>query len=93
MDATFNEKEVEELLASMNGWLSEDIAISKKFEFNDFKEALAFVNKVGDIAERFGHHPDMLIMYNVVQVKLWTHHAGGVTKKDFEVAEQIEKVH
>ncbi|MBS3056259.1 MAG: 4a-hydroxytetrahydrobiopterin dehydratase [Candidatus Aenigmarchaeota archaeon] len=66
--------------------------IARKFRFNDFKEAVKFVNKVAEIAESENHHPDIFIFYNEVVVELWTHSAKGLTEKDFIVAAKIQKI-
>jgi 4a-hydroxytetrahydrobiopterin dehydratase len=57
----------------------------------DFREALAFVNRVGDLAEGAGHHPDIDIRYSAVTLALSTHSAGGLTAKDFELARAIDR--
>ncbi|PIT88896.1 MAG: 4a-hydroxytetrahydrobiopterin dehydratase [Candidatus Levybacteria bacterium CG10_big_fil_rev_8_21_14_0_10_36_7] len=64
--------------------------IEKKFEFKDFKEAMEFVNKVADIAENEGHHPDIKISYNKVKIELSTHAIKGLSPNDFIVARKIE---
>ncbi len=61
----------------------------RDFVFADFVEAMAFVNKVGALAEERGHHPDILVQWNKVRLELWTHTAGGVTEKDEALAEAI----
>jgi 4a-hydroxytetrahydrobiopterin dehydratase len=58
----------------------------RTFQFQDFVAALRFVNRVADLAERAGHHPDIDIRYNRVRLGLTTHDAGGLTGKDFELA-------
>ena len=64
--------------------------IQKKFEFKNFREALAFVNKVGEIAEAEGHHPDIhLVSYKNVVIELYTHAIGGLSENDFIVAAKI----
>lgn len=66
-------------------------SISRQFVFKDFKEALVFVNKVGDIAEQEGHHPDIkLFEYKNVLVNLWTHAIGGLSENDFIVAAKVD---
>ena len=68
--------------------------IKKKFEFKNFKEALAFVNKVGEIAEAEGHHPDIhIVSYKKVVIELWTHAIGGLSENDFIVAAKINAIH
>ena len=64
--------------------------ITRTFEFRDDKEALAFVYKVGELAENAGHHPDIDIRWNKVKLALTTHDAGGLTEKDFELAGKID---
>lgn len=64
-------------------------ALVRTLTFPDFRQALAFVNRVGEAAEQAGHHPDIDIRYNRVRLALSTHDAGGVTAKDFDVARQI----
>lgn len=64
-------------------------ALVRMLTFPDFRQALAFVNRVGEAAEQAGHHPDIDIRYNRVRLALSTHDAGGVTAKDFDVARQI----
>lgn len=71
----------------------EDKAIARIFVFQDFKEALEFVNKVGDLAERYNHHPDIhLVEYKKVRIVLTTHSAGGITEKDITLAKEIDKL-
>lgn len=62
--------------------------IFKQFRFPDFVQSLAFVNRVGAIAEQLGHHPDITINYNRVRLDLITHDAGGLTDLDFKMAAQ-----
>src|SRR3989338_255573 len=64
--------------------------IRHEFKFKDFKEAMAFINKVAEIAESEGHHPDIHIFYNKVTIELWTHFIGGLHENDFIVASKIE---
>lgn len=63
--------------------------IQKKFSFPDFLAAMTFVNRVADIAEQEGHHPDIHIFYNKVTIELSTHSIGGLSKNDFIVAAKI----
>ena len=87
-----SQTEIQGKLRTLPGWgLIKNKAIQKKFIFGNFKEALAFVNKVGDLAEQSDHHPDITINYNKVTLLLTTHDTGGLTKKDFDLAEHIEK--
>ncbi len=66
--------------------------ISHEFKFKTFKEAIGFVNKIADIAEAEGHHPDIYIFYNVVRIELWTHAINGLFKNDFIMASKISEL-
>ena len=70
----------------------DNMKITKKFLFEDFKEAMAFVNKVAEIAEAEGHHPDMHVSYNKVLVELWTHAIHGLSDNDFILAAKIDGI-
>jgi 4a-hydroxytetrahydrobiopterin dehydratase len=90
----FSRAEAEKYLAEVSGWiLSEDEAnISKKFIFDNFKSAMDFVNKVANIAEDEGHHPDICISYNKVTLALSTHSIGGLSENDFIIAVKVDKI-
>ena len=66
--------------------------IAREFKFKDFKEAMAFVDKVAGIAESEGHHPDIYIYYNKVRMELYSHAVGGLSENDFIVAAKISAV-
>jgi len=88
-----SQTEIQGKLRSLPGWeLTKSKAIQKKFTFGNFKEALAFVNQVGELAEKSDHHPDITITYNKVTLNLSTHSAGGLTAKDFDLAGYVEKI-
>ena len=76
----------------MPAWQIESGELSRTFSFSDFKAALDFVNKTGELAEQAGHHPDIDIRYNRVRLALTTHDAGGLTIKDFDLAATIDKI-
>ena len=82
--------EIEKFLASHPDWLFEDSAIVRTFELGDFAESLAFVNRVGELAEAADHHPDIDIRWNKVTLSLSTHSEGGITGKDTDLAAQID---
>ena len=87
----FSPKEVATYLAHIQNWTSvEDKRIKKDFAFHDFKEAMEFVNKVAKIAESEGHHPDIHVFYNRVQLELWTHAVSGLSENDFILAAKID---
>ena len=75
------------------GWiLVEDHHIEKEFRFRNFRWALEFTNRIGEIAEREGHHPDINLSWGKVRLTLWTHVARGLTENDFIVAAKSDKV-
>lgn len=67
--------------------------IVRACKFPDFKQALAFVNRVGDVAEEQGHHPDILLVWGKVEVTLWTHKVSGLTESDFIMAAKIDQLY
>jgi 4a-hydroxytetrahydrobiopterin dehydratase len=67
-------------------WTEVDKALEHTFEFENFVAALEFVNRVGELAEAENHHPDIAIHYNKVQIRWWTHSAGGITERDRDLA-------
>jgi len=88
-----SQTEVQGKLRSLPGWeLTKTKAMQKKFTFGNFKEALAFVNQVGELAEKSDHHPDITINYNKVTLSLSTHSSGRLTTKDFDLAGHVEKI-
>jgi 4a-hydroxytetrahydrobiopterin dehydratase len=87
-----SEAEVSSRLSSLKSWQKEGGEIVRTFQFPDFRAALAFVNKVGDLAEAAGHHPDIDIRYNKVRLALVTHDAGGLTQNDFDLAAKINSL-
>lgn len=86
------EAEIGPRLAAVPKWKEMAQEIVRTFDFRDFRAALAFVNKVGDLAEKTGHHPDIDIRWNKVKLALTTHDAGGLTARDFDLAAEIDKV-
>jgi 4a-hydroxytetrahydrobiopterin dehydratase len=66
--------------------------ITRAYKFPDFRSALAFVNRIGDIAEEQGHHPDILLAWGKVEITLWTHAVNGLTESDFILAAKIDRL-
>ena len=64
--------------------------LEKTFAFKDFREALAFMNQVGELAETVGHHPDIYLAWGKVKVTIWTHKLDGLTESDFILAAKID---
>lgn len=88
------EAEYKPLLESLElEWqVIDDKKIKHLFKFKDFKEAMIFVNKIADIAESEGHHPDIYIYYNKVTIELTTHASQGLSENDFILAAKIETI-
>ena len=86
------QEEVQKLLKEIPSWEIKDGHVFRQFKFKNFKEAIAFVNKVGEIAENEGHHPDITINYNKVSIELFTHSIKGLSENDFIVAAKISKL-
>jgi 4a-hydroxytetrahydrobiopterin dehydratase len=85
------QNEITKNISALSGWMQEENQIVKLFQFKDFAEALSFVNKLGAEAEKMDHHPDIYIhAWNKVKITISTHSEGGITKKDFQLAEKIE---
>ena len=89
MAELLSDAEIQERASQLEGWTVEGKKLHVTRKFKDFVEAIAFVNKMVEPAEAAGHHPDLEISYNKVQVALTTHDAGGLTSKDFELARII----
>jgi 4a-hydroxytetrahydrobiopterin dehydratase len=90
MTELLNEEEVGSRLRRLP-WEREDDEIVREWRFDDFKEAIAFVNRVADVAEEANHHPDILIHgWNKVRLSLTNHSAGGLTEMDFTMAERFD---
>jgi len=83
--------EIKQEMKRVPEWdLLKNKSIERTFEFDDFTEAIDFVNAVAEIAEEEDHHPDMDIRYNKVRLLLSTHSEGGLTEADFDMAEKID---
>jgi 4a-hydroxytetrahydrobiopterin dehydratase len=84
--------EIDSRLTELPDWRVEAGELVRTFQFKDFRAAMGFVNKVADLAEEAGHHPDIDIRYNRVRLGLVTHDAGGLTAKDFGLAGGADKL-
>jgi len=87
-----SQSEAETRLRSIPAWKIEGGELTRTFAHKDFRDALGFVNRVGQLAEAAGHHPDIDIRYNKVRLGLVTHDAGGLTTKDFDMAAAVDKL-
>lgn len=75
----------------LDGWTGGDDFITKVFRFEDFAQAFGFMTHIAIIADKMNHHPEWFNVYNRVDVTLTTHDAGGVTQKDIDLAQAMEK--
>jgi len=84
--------QIQELLKELDGWEAiEAHHLRKIFEFKDFRQALAFVNRVGELAEAQGHHPDISFGWGRAEISIWTHKIDGLTESDFILAAKIDE--
>ncbi|MFC1673402.1 4a-hydroxytetrahydrobiopterin dehydratase [Pseudomonadota bacterium] len=94
MPKPLNRADIEIKLSDLNGWHLEGGArtIAKRFIFDDFIQAFAFMTRIADVADAMNHHPDWANVYNRVDVRLSTHDAGGLTDKDFALAQSMDAI-
>ena len=86
-------KELDPLKAQVPDWeVANQHHLQRTFEFPDFRRALAFTNRVGELAEEQGHHPDIYLAWGKVGVKIWTHKVDGLTESDFILAAKIDRL-
>ena len=82
------------LARQVDGWeVVEEHHIRKLFKFPDFRQALKFVNQLGEIAEEQGHHPDVYLAWGKVEITIWTHAIDGLTESDFILAAKIDRLY
>ena len=94
---SFNLEEIHKYLKRVDGWDvesvdEEDYYIMKNFKFNNFLESQSFVNKVGEIAEQEGHHPDIWFGWGYAKIKIQTHAINGLHESDFVLAAKIDRI-
>lgn len=83
---------IELLLAQLDGWQVDDgRKLTKSYRFANFAQALAFVNRVGTIAQEQAHHPDIYLAWGKVRIEIWTHKIGGLTESDFIFAAKCDR--
>ena len=84
-------EEIEPLLGQLEGWrVVEEHHLSKEYKFSNFAEALAFVNRAGEVAESEGHHPDVEFGWGYARLKVYTHAIDGLSESDFVLAARID---
>jgi 4a-hydroxytetrahydrobiopterin dehydratase len=88
-----SEEEFGPLLGQLRGWeVPGGARLQKSFGFKNFVDAVDFVNRIAEVAETEGHHPDLLVAWGRVDVELWTHKIGGLSSSDFIMAAKIDRV-
>ena len=87
-----NAAQIKSALAAMPEWTRKGATISRTYQFKDFPTAIQFVNAAAELAESAWHHPDIDIRWNKVTLVLTTHDAGGLTEKDFALAQQFDRL-
>jgi 4a-hydroxytetrahydrobiopterin dehydratase len=92
MAEKMTESEIESSLASAPEWGETGGEIQRTYQFPDFRASMAFVDALAEYAERAQHHPDILIRYNKVTISVSTHDAGGITAKDFALAQEADRI-
>jgi len=93
----FDIKEIHKFLKKVDGWdvksnKEKNFYLIKEFKFKNFKDSQNFINKVGDIAELEGHHPDILFGWGYCKIKIFTHAIKGLAESDFILAAKIDKI-
>ena len=93
----FDKSEIHKYLKKVDGWdvkndKDENYYLIKEFSFKDFNESQKFVNKVGDVAEKENHHPDISFGWGYCRVKIFTHAIKGLAESDFILAAKIDKI-
>ena len=83
---------IQNALLALEGWKMEKDGIIKSFVFENFKVALATMNKIGEVAEGMNHHPEWFNVYNKLDIRLSTHDKGGITQLDIDLAKAIEEI-
>ncbi len=90
--AKLTSAEIEEKAKSLSGWEVKGETLQCQRKFKDFLEAIAFINQLVGPSEAANHHPDLFLSYNRVTITLTTHDTGGLTEKDFALAQAISKI-
>ena len=87
-----NDEEIQDALIELHEWERDGVKIRKTYMYPSFRDAIDFVNRVADVAEKYNHHPDIDISFKKVIITLWTHKRHAITKADMFLAGELEKV-
>lgn len=90
--AKLTQAQLDDAVANLTGWDVEEGELRRLFLFADFIDAMTFVNRVAELAEEHGHHPNIDIRYNKVLLALVTHDEGGITQKDTALASAVDEL-
>lgn len=85
-------EEIETKLNDLKGWQVRGVNLEKRFEFENFSDALQFVNQAGKIADEMDHHPDIKLGWGYAEFEITTHDTGGLTDNDFSLAKKIDAI-
>ena len=86
-------EEIEKLLQQLEGWqVIDEHHLQKIYCFKDFRDSLEFVNRMGNLAEQQGHHPDICFGWGKAEVTIWTHKIDGLSESDFVLAAKIDRL-
>jgi 4a-hydroxytetrahydrobiopterin dehydratase len=85
-------EQIEKLLPQVPAWEVREQRLRRTLKFKDFNQSMAFVNRMAEVAESEGHHPDFCVHYANVEVTLWTHTVGGLSENDFILAAKLDDV-
>ena len=91
MAETLTDEELDEALENLQIWGIEAGKLATRVEFEDYKETVFFANTVFSLAEEEFHHPEVTVEYGAIEIDLWSHEEEGITGKDIDMAEEIEK--
>ena len=87
-----DEAKANELLQEIKDWELKNGHLYKKIKFRNFIETMKFLNKVAEVAEEEGHHPDFFVHYNKIEFEIWTHAINGLSENDFILAAKIDNL-
>lgn len=94
MATPLSEENINDALSDLDEWTHEDDKLKRDYSFDNFRDAVAFINRIAFEAEEQVHHPEIFNVYNSVSIALSTHDAGGkVTEKDVKLAQKIESLY
>ncbi len=92
MSMVLSDAEIQHALNNLHGWKRNDNTIERTLQFDNFVQAMDFVNQIAEAAEAVNHHPDIHISYNKVTLVLVSHDSGGVTQRDVRMAGKINEI-